>query len=184
MCRWIWRRLFAVAAGVIVLAGTASAQNASQPPPASTTPPPIAAAQPAPGPTTPSVPAASAGLPASPGPGAVIVSGNCGGVGTTPNGGRIANGALAQRWTWANGGYFCSGCQYGATCNSGCGSFRADMGFVFGSCKSFFSPCGPGVCPGIHGYRNGNGKCGSMPVLGTGSQVPFNPCVYDSYANH
>jgi hypothetical protein len=62
------------------------------------------------------------------------------------------------------------GCGYGQACNSGCGSLKSDLAFGFGSCKDFFSPCGP--------------KCPKLPFAqphGTGWQCPRQ---YDSYANH
>jgi hypothetical protein len=75
------------------------------------------------------------------------------------------------------------GCQTGYACNSGCGSLRSDLGFHFGSCKSFFAPCGPGLHGG-HGGLFGKGYCPTLPFAepwGKGWTCP--PC-YDSYANH
>lgn len=61
-------------------------------------------------------------------------------------------------------------CGYGQACNNGCGSVKYDIAFQFGSCKDFFSPCGP--------------RCPKVPFaqpFGTGWQCPRQ---YDSYANH
>ena len=65
-------------------------------------------------------------------------------------------------------------CPTGQGCNNGAGSFRSDVGFILGTSKSFFGPCGPGVW---------GPRC-NTPVLGRGACAPFNPCVYDSYLNH
>lgn len=61
-------------------------------------------------------------------------------------------------------------CGYGRECNSGCGSLKSDFAFGFGSCRDFFSPCGP--------------RCPTLPFakpFGTGWDCPRQ---YDSYANH
>ena len=62
------------------------------------------------------------------------------------------------------------GCGYGQACANGCGSVKSDIAFQFGSCKDFFSPCGP--------------RCPKLPFAqphGTGWACPRQ---YDSYANH
>lgn len=72
------------------------------------------------------------------------------------------------------GGYYGTNCQYGSRCNNGCGSLSSDLGFMFGPCKSFMAPCGPGPA--------NCGRC--LSPLGRGPCGPFNPCFYDSYGNH
>jgi hypothetical protein len=199
--RRIWHRLFAAAAAAVVLAGTAAAQTPAPPvaapvaaPAAQPVAPLPAVAQPAPGPVVPSVPATVA--PLAPGQGAVVVPGN--------------GGVYAPNGTY-NGGYFMSGpgtpTRLGSGPN-GCGSCAQDAAFVFGSCRSFFAPCG-GVsnghghggrghhgngCGGHGGNGCGNGHGGGLgfllrggcinPVGGTGPAQGFNPCCYDSYLNH
>ncbi len=74
----------------------------------------------------------------------------------------------------------CGGC--GSAGGNGCPSAKQTCGFMFGSCKSFFNPCGSGGLGGGHGGGHG-GKCGSLPFgkpYGTG----YNGCVYDTYLNH
>lgn len=158
----IWRRLFAAAACVIAAAGAAPAQPAGLPP---------VIAQPAPGATAPTVAA-----PAAP----VVVQGNggCAGCGSGIGGGVAGHHS-------AGGGYFMPGpgltpTRLGSGVN-GCGSFRQDLSFVFGPCSSFFAPCG-GLSAGCGG-KHGLGGKHTTPVYGTGGR-PFNPCCYDSYANH
>jgi len=86
------------------------------------------------------------------------------------------------------------GCYGTPACNNGCGSVKSDCGFIFGSCKSFFSPCGPSTSG--HGHGNGvgggcgglgggghHGRCALLP-LGTPYGHGYNPCVYDSVLNH
>ena len=68
-----------------------------------------------------------------------------------------------------------------AQCANGCGSYKSDFGFVFGSCKSFFNPCGPIPCGG--GVGAGCQRCGKYP-FGTPYGKGYNTCVYDSYLNH
>jgi hypothetical protein len=77
--------------------------------------------------------------------------------------------------------------QYGPGCNSGCGNWKSDAGFIWGSCKSFFDPCGPkgcgggGLCGG--GLFRNRQNCAAHPMAvpyGTG----YNGCCYDSYLNH
>jgi hypothetical protein len=172
----IWRRLFAAAAGVVVLVGTAAAQT----PAPSVAPPPVAA-QPAPGPVAPSVPSVIAGAPVAPAPGTVVVPGN-GSV-------YVPNGSHAGTY---HSGYFMSGPATPTRLGSGpngCGSCAQDAAFVFGSCRSFFAPCG-GVSNG-HGNGCGHGLFGRghfgkciNPVGGTGATQGLNPCCYDSYLNH
>ncbi|HYH65414.1 MAG TPA: hypothetical protein VD866_12025 [Urbifossiella sp.] len=161
----IWGRLAAAVLGAAALAGSASAQA-----PAPAFVPQQVVAQPAPGPTAPTVaipgapatlpPAAAASVPVAPAPGTTVVNGG------TSHRGFVMN---------ATGGYLGTSCGLGQPCNNGCGSLRSDLGLVFGSCRSFFAPCGPKAF--------GHGGC-NRPVLGSGPCGPFNPCVYDSYLNH
>lgn len=135
----MWRRMFAAAAGVLAVAGLASAQS-----PAPNPLPRLPVAQPA-----PVVPASAA----------THVKGSGGCVGCGP---AVQTG------------------QYGPGQRNGCGSARADAGFVFGSCKSFFAPCGPAPCEGLGRFRN---PCPTHPFakpFGSG----FNTCAYESYNNH
>lgn len=168
MRQWIWRRLFAAATVAIVMSGTASAQDRTPPPPLAI---PVASvsAEAATGPTVPTVPAASAAAPIAPPADAVVVP---------PSAGHHPIGTAARGFVMeAGGGYYGSNCLTGQTCNNGCGSLKSDCKFLFGSCRSFFSPCGP---------RLGGGawldNC-RTPVYGTG-WGPFNPCCYDTYLNH
>lgn len=69
-------------------------------------------------------PAAAAGTPVGPGPGAVFVP-------------PISKHTVA-------GGYFTTYAAFGdPRANNGAGSLVSDHAFVFGSTRSFFSPCGP-----------------------------------------
>jgi hypothetical protein len=126
------------------------------------------------------------------GQGTVALPGN-GGV-YTPNGGHSGT---------YHGGYFMTGGPVSTRLGggpNGCGSCGQDAAFVFGSCRSFFSPCG-GMAAGCGGHgHGGKGGCGGHgnghglgfllrggcinPVGGTGPAQGFNPCCYDSYLNH
>ena len=113
-------------------------------------------------------------------------SGDCGGFGGP---GRAAGHRTAHRgFVMGNAatGYFTDRCPYGALCNNGCGSFRSDAGFVLGSCRSFFAPCGPGMLDFGHGRGCGGGLFGKCHKGGPGvpSAGAYEPCRYDSYANH
>lgn len=157
----IWRHLLAAAAGVLVVAGAGLAQ------------PPVAAPNPVQDPNVRIAPVQPVNpQPMNPGAGPVIVQGN-GGCNGCPQG---SNG----KYVMSGGGYFKGDCQFGTNCNNGCGSCKSTAGFVFGSCKSFFDPCGPGS---LGGGKCG-GKCGGAPIYGHGPRVGYNPCVYDSYLNH
>lgn len=174
-----WGRLALAAVGAAALAGPASAQS----PAPVVIPNRVVVAQPAPGPTVPTVPpaagapaalppAASAATPVAPPAGATVVTGtgscsNCGTGSGTAHRGFVMN---------VTGGYLGTNCRLGTPCNNGCGSARYDAAFVFGSCRTFFAPCGPNWA-GKHGSCN-------VPVLAGGASAPFNPCVYDSYLNH
>lgn len=83
--------------------------------------------------------------------------------------------------------------EYCSECANGCGSLKSDFGFVFGSCKNFFNPCGPkpcGSCAGGCGAGGCGGGCGGLfhhcPTFPLGKPYgsPHNGCCYDSYANH
>lgn len=79
--------------------------------------------------------------------------------------------------------------EYCTQCANGCGSIKSDLGFIFGSCKNFFNPCGPkpfGAGSGCGNGACGNGgcsHCGAFP-LGKPYGKCYNGCVYDSYLNH
>lgn len=184
------RRLLAAVVGVAAVAATAPAQ---QPAPVPATPPaPVAL------PPVPVVPNALPGVVAAPAPSSAVLHGYADtAVAPRPTGvGATVRGYVMD----ASGGYFGTSCQYGNNCNNGCGSCKADLGFVLGSCRSFFAPCGPNPMSGHHGCHGGllhGGGCGGLggglgfgsgcnhtPVYGTGSYGPFNPCFYDSYVNH
>ncbi|VTR95711.1 unnamed protein product [Gemmata massiliana] len=145
------RKLFLAALGVFALASAATAQQPQY--------------QPAPRyPAT--VPSAAAATPLQPVSGTTVIqgSGGCTNCGTV---GPVTRGFKMSSITGGN-------CQYGAPCQNGCGSVKSDLAFHFGSCKQFFSPCGP---------TWGHG-CGITPIAqpyGTGFGCPR---AYDSYANH
>jgi hypothetical protein len=120
-------------------------------------------------------PAAAAGAQLQPVSGTTIIRGNGGctncGTPATQHGPTIRNS-----FTMANvhGG----NCGLGAPCQNGCGSVKSDLAFHFGTCKQFFSPCGPTI-GGLW-----KGPCPSAPMaqpFGTGWGCPRG---YDSYANH
>lgn len=159
MRQWMWRRVMAAAAGVLAVAGSASAQ------------------QPAALPAIPQAPAVIVYQPAQPAAtaaptGPVVVQGNggcsnCGSANSTASRGFVMSGG---------GGYYTNKCQFGQTCNNGCGSIHSNLKFTFGPCSSFFAPCGPGFY--------GSKKCNGTPVYGHGPRVGHNLCNYDSYLNH
>jgi hypothetical protein len=185
----IWQRLFAAVAGVVVAAGSASAQA---PIPAPGVGNPGVVTLP-PGPVVQPSPAAAASIPLPPAQGTVVYQPTTGC--TTSSQGGTGAGLLARLGTSdgplarvctatrgfvmeGSGGYYCGPvCDYGRSCNNGNGSFQSDLGFFLGSSRSFFSPCGP--LP----LDCARGKC-STPVYGRGASTPYNPCVYDSYMNH
>lgn len=148
------RRLILAAFGVFAVAGVASAQQ----------PAPQPAVQYAPVPA----PAAVAGTPVRPAAGATVIqgSGGCTSCGT--------GAGVAAKFKMSTGG----DCGYGYPCQNGCGSLKSDLAFQFGSCKTFFSPCGP-MCNGALG-----GKCGYLQFAkpyGTGWTCPRQ---FDTYLNH
>jgi len=94
--------------------------------------------------------------------------------------GHSAN-VLREAVSQGTGNYWWSNCPNGQRCNSGAGSFSADLGFAFGPSKSFFAPCGPRVLPDCNGA--GCHKC-RTPIYGRGPVGPWPGCTYDSYLNH
>jgi hypothetical protein len=150
------RRLILAALGVLAIASAASAQ---QPLPPAPQPQP---AQPA----VPS-PAAVAAPPAQPAPATTVIRGNSG---------CSSCGSKIQSVTGGN-------CLYAYGCQNGCGSLKSDLAFTFGSCKDFFSPCGP-TCGSMFGNGLFGSKCPKLQFAqpyGTGWQCPRQ---YDTYTNH
>lgn len=81
--------------------------------------------------------------------------------------------------------YSLAGCQMGSSCSNGCGSVKSDLAFHFGSCKSFFDPCGP-TCGG-RGHGRGSlfgDRCPTYPLAQPYGTGWFCPRQYDSNANH
>ena len=153
------RNMLLAAIGALAVAGVASAQPspAAAPPRAL----PLPAASPAAAAAAPIIPAGGGG-PAFRGDG--CATGNCG----PKAGGFVMQHAHAPA----------NNCMLGYQCQNGCGGPRSDFAFHFGSCKNFFSPCGPNA-GGLFGQ-----KCPTQPYntpWGTGWQCPR---AYDSYSNH
>jgi hypothetical protein len=150
--------MFAALVGVLAAVGAASAQA----------PAPLPIPQQLPNATARlqaiAPPAYPAGSPVTPVGGQVYVKGS---------GGCSSCGSASS----SNAPFGC----YQPGCNNGCGSLKADCGFMFGSCKSFFDPCGPGLGGG-HGRGHGS-RCGTFP-FGTPYGHGYNGCVYDTYLNH
>lgn len=159
MRQQLLRRLFAAAAGVIVLSAPSFAQA------------PIAPRQ------LPQIPMASPVTPVSGTGGVIAGSGGCTNCGTGKAGYAMVGG----------NGYYHGNCGIGQpSCNAGCGSLKQDCNFFFGSCRQFFAPCGVDSSGGIFGGKCGGlfgGKCNS-PATGRGATSGFNTCTYDSYLNH
>jgi hypothetical protein len=177
----MWRQMFAAVAGVVAIAGAAAAQS----PPPQPLPPiiPVAAPTIVVGSPTQAIPAF---MPTrGENPGAVqnaIPSANQPIV-------AISHGSKGCGSGCGSAG---TGCETPANpCANGCGSFKQDCNFMFGSCKSFFSPCGVGGggcngCGGSGTHRFG-GKHGNCPVPPWGTpynQGGWNHCTYDSFLNH
>jgi len=76
------------------------------------------------------------------------------------------------------------GCAISQPCNNGCGSAKGDFAFQFGSCKSFFSPCGPGSGGGLFGGGLFGGRCPKPGFAQPWGQGWTCPPIYDTYANH
>ena len=148
------RRLLLAALGVFAVAGVASAQQPQYPAP------------PVPYPTV--SPAAVATTPVVPASGATVIKGdgctNCGPSGPTVRG----------TFRMVTGG----DCMLGYPCNNGAGSIKSDLGFHFGSSRTFFAPCGP-TWGGAFGY-----KCPVQPFNVPWGQGWCCPRPYDSYSNH
>lgn len=149
-----WRRLFVALAGVLAVAGMASAQN-----PVQYQAQPVQAAP---------VVAKAAGGQVTPASGSVVIRG----VGGCTNCGSASAGAAAAAYP--------QNAAYGPRDRNGCGGPRSDAGFIFGGCKSFFDPCGPNPC-GKH--RGCHGGCGAHPFASPYG-TPFSGCAYGSYLNH
>jgi hypothetical protein len=156
------RRLFLAVLGVFAVAGVASAQQPVYTQPGSY--PTIA-------------PGAVAATPVVPSGGATVIQGS---------GGCTSCGPTTRGYTMSkhSGG---GDCMLGYGCQNGCGSLKSDAAFHFGSCKQFFSPCGPSCGNGGHGSGCGGlfgGKCGALPYAqpwGIGWQCPRQ---YDTNLNH
>lgn len=148
------RRLFLAVLGMVAVAGVASAQQPQY--------------QPVQYPTAPS---AAAAAPISPASGTTVIKGNGGCSNCGPTVASTSRGFTMSKVTGGN-------CVTGNHCQSGCGSLKSDLAFHFGSCKSFFAPCGPTL--GSHF----GGKCGTVPFATPWGQGFSCPRAYDSYANH
>lgn len=158
MRRQLGARLAAAAVAALALHAAARAANPT----------------PTPAPAAPAAPTAVTGTGGCP-------TGDCGGAG---GGHRTAHRGFVMGN--AAGGYFHDSCPFGRGCNNGCGSLRSDAGFILGSCRSFFAPCGPGLLECGHGRGCGGGLFGKCPKGGPGvpASGPFDPCKYDSHLNH
>ena len=161
----MWRRLFAAVLGVAAIAGAASAQSPPPPP----LPPIIAVAAPVASPAGSSAIAIPQVMPAGGGPA----------IRTEGVGGLLHQPAMSF-------GHYGNGC--GNDCNNGCGSVKHDLGFMFGSCQSFFDKCGPQPCEGTGRFRGkgghgGRANCPDLP-WGTPYGAGHNGCKYDSWLNH
>ncbi|MBA4189902.1 MAG: hypothetical protein C0467_18110 [Planctomycetaceae bacterium] len=161
----MWRQLFAAVLGVVALSGVASAQN---PAPAASYRMEVPQAMPAP------APAKAVANQITPVSGAIYVRGS---------GGCSSCGTAAAAPAASTHGAFA---QYGPRDRNGCGSLCADTKFVFGSCKSFFDPCGSASCGRAGCGRAGCGGCASCPSwpLAQPFGTKFQGCVYDTYLNH
>jgi hypothetical protein len=146
------RRFLFAALGVLAVAGVASAQQPRYPA--------------APAQYQPTVsPVITAG-----GTNVVRGDGGCTNCGPTTSGHRGFTMGAVQSVTGGK-------CMLSYPCQNGCGSVKSDLAFHFGSCKNFFSNCGP-TCGGLFGH------CPVQPFnapFGTGWACPRQ---YDSYANH
>jgi hypothetical protein len=157
----MWRQMFAAVVGVAAIAAVAAAQS----PPPRPLPPiiPVAA------PVTSAIPDAMPAL-----------------GGLAPAGLR-ADGATTAPPVTAPVSYG----MPGPGCNNGCGSCKHDCGFMFGSCRNFFDPCGPKPCGdgGRRGRCGGGlggicgGKCPTTP-FGQPYGTPHSGCRYDSWLNY
>jgi len=165
----MWRHLFAALAGMLAVVGAASAQTPGQ----------ISIPEPLPnGATRLSALVAPAPIALAGGQTYVRGSGGCNGCGTPAPCASPCASSCAKP------------CPVARECNNGCGSAKSDCRFMFGSCKSFFEPCGPGGNGhGRHGGGCGGGLGGHHDRCGFWSfGSPYghgcNPCIYDSFLNH
>lgn len=151
------RNLFLAAIGALIVAGGASAQ------------PSAAVAPPKPMPLPSISPAAAASAP-------IIQTG---GGGPAFRGDGCASGDCGKKgFVMQHAHAPANNCQLGYPCANGCGGVRSDLAFQFGSCKNFFSPCGP-QASGLWGH-----KCPSQPFNTPWGQGWHCPRGYDSYSNH
>jgi hypothetical protein len=171
----MYRKMFAALLGVLAVTSFAAAQS---PPPQPFPAIPIA-------PIPVAAPPAPSVLPATVRP----VSGGFNAVELKGMSPRDAAGTILNPPAIPNG-------TYGVGCANGCGSFKGDLGFVFGSCKSYFNACGPEPCDYCNGsgggLLRGGGKCGGGLCGGLfGGKCPTHPlgqpyntpgpCQYWSY---
>lgn len=152
MMRRMWHSLFTAVAGLVVLAGSASAQSAA--------PKPFPPVQTVSGQSTP------AAAPVAPASGSYVSEGG-------------ARAVMHAPIPYA---------AYGKGQLNGCGGFKSDLGFIFGSCKSFFDPCGPVPCgadgKALGGRLNGRLLGGSrLHPFGSPYNVGCTGCSYDSFLN-
>ena len=153
------RKMMFAAISVLAVAGVASAQ-----PSAAVAPPkplPLPALSPAAAASSPIIQTGGGG-PAYRGDG--CASGDCGKKGH----GYVMQHAHAPA----------NNCMLGYPCQNGCGGPRSDFAFHFGSCKNFFSPCGPNAGGLFHQ------KCPTQPFNTPWGQGFHCPRGYDSYSNH
>jgi hypothetical protein len=167
----MWRQLFAAVLGVAAVAGVSAAQS----PPPRPLPPIVPVAAPL------AVPASHSGYAI---PDVMPTSGGTNAPATLAGNG--IRGVLQQ-----------PAISYGMPgpgCANGCGSAKHDAGFMFGSCKSYFDPCGPQPCggSGTGRFRGGHkcggglfhgGNCPDHP-FGTPYGIPHSHCKYDSWLNY
>lgn len=123
--------------------------------------------------------------PVSPPNAATLASANCGSCGTAGSG-VSPNPYLPKNTAFGAGAAPVPYAEYCPQCANGCGSYKSTAGFMFGSCKSFFNPCGPIPCNGIGGGSGSGGGCKHCGVFPYGKPygTGYNTCSYDSYLNH
>lgn len=152
MMRRMWRSLFSAVAGLLVLAGSASAQLG--------VPKAFPPVQTVSGQYTP------AAAPVAPASGSYASEGG-------------AKAVMRAPIPYGN---------YGQGQLNGCGGFKSDLGFIFGTCKSFFDPCGPVPC-GADGKAFGGRLSGrllggkNLHPFGSPYNVGCTGCSYDSFLN-
>jgi hypothetical protein len=158
------RQLFLAVFGVFAVSGVASAQYPQSPP--------IYPQPPAPFPVA--SPASAVNAPVLPVSGTTYI----GGTGCSSCSSSVGPTTRGFKMVGGHG----SGCMLSQPCNSGCGSCKSDFAFQFGSCKNFFSPCGPHGKGGNGGLFGGG--CPKHPFAQPWGQGWTCPPIYDSYANH